>query len=354
MSRNYIPTPNPDTFIDHPSHAKPGIWPFSDRLHVLTMLENPIRWRSRYANYHAFERHVADAGAILYTCEIALGGRHFEITQPDNPRHLQLRTRCEMWHKENALNLLATRLPDGARCIATVDADVHFVRTDWAQETLHLLQHYDVLQMFSEVHNLGPNSTELTRRGSFMWNYLENRAAPHDKDFTKWTGKNTPGYSGVGGGKWNHTGFAWAYRRSAWNMLGGLLDWCILGSADYHMATALIGDVGLSLNSEFPKHYRDLCHIWEMLAQPVRTNPNGGIGYMPGAILHRFHGSTKNRSYSNRWKLLARTQFDPEIDLKRDWQGLYQLTGRSMELRDGLRAYNRMRDEDSTDTAGML
>jgi hypothetical protein len=35
-------------------------------------------------------------------------------------------------------------------------------------------------------------------------------------------------------------------------------------------------------------------------------------------------------------------------DIKRDWQGLWQLTDRKIRLRDELRAYFRSRDEDST------
>jgi hypothetical protein len=66
------------------------------------------------------------------------------------------------------------------------------------------------------------------------------------------------------------------------------------------------------------------------------------------------HGSTINRAYNQRWKLLGRTGFDPDLDLKRDWQGLWQLTDHNPELRDGLRAYARLRDEDSPDTRGMI
>jgi hypothetical protein len=67
-----------------------------------------------------------------------------------------------------------------------------------------------------------------------------------------------------------------------------------------------------------------------------------------------FHGSTVNRAYSQRWKLLGRTGFDPDLDLKRDWQGLWQLTDHNPELRDGLRAYARLRDEDSPGTRGII
>ena len=341
----------------HPSHARADIQPLADRLHVLTMLENPLRWRARYRNYWMFERHVEQSGAILYTCEIAFGEREFEITRAGNPRHLQLRASSEVWRKENALNLLAARLPADAKYLAWIDADVQFARPDWTQETLHLLQHYDVIQMFSHVQNIGPNYEPVSERRSFMWNYAENRQKPHHADFARWSSAGSSGYGGSGSdaGAWKHTGFAWAARRSAWDKLGGLIDWAILGAADYHMATALTGNVDQSLNRYFPARYRALCEEWQNRAvKYVLRNPSGGVGYMPGLILHHFHGSTANRAYNERWKLLARTGFDPDLDLKRDWQGLWQLTDHNPELRDGLRAYARLRDEDSPDTRGMI
>ena len=60
-------------------------------------------------------------------------------------------------------------------------------------------------------------------------------------------------------------------------------------------------------------------------------------------------GAKRNRSYDQRWKFLAQSGYDPQLDLKRDWQGLYQLTDRSATLRDGIRQYARMRNEDSTE-----
>jgi hypothetical protein len=73
-----------------------------------------------------FQRHVETSGATLYTFEVAFGGREFEITEPNNPRHLQLRASSELWRKENALNLMAQRLPAEAQYLAWIDADVQF------------------------------------------------------------------------------------------------------------------------------------------------------------------------------------------------------------------------------------
>lgn len=354
-------------FITHPSQAKPGIHTFPDSLYVLTMLENPLRWRSRYQNYSQFERMVEESGAILYTAEVALGGRKFEVTTPDNPQHLQLRTQCEFWHKENALSLLAARLPASCKYLATFDADIEFARRDWAQEILHQLQHYDVIQPFSHALNLGADDepTDYSPPHSFLYQWTHSGIAPHaeafmadrpvrwttkgveKKDTTVITGESSFSFSaGMGVEAW-HPGLAWAYRKSAWDTLGGPMDWLPTGSGDWHMANALIGQLMDCLDHRHTASYKRNCQIWQDRAIEVRDNPNGGLGCMPGLLLHRFHGTHRNRQYEHRHKFVINVEFDPDLDLKRDWQGLWQLTARSPKLRDGLRDYARMRDEDA-------
>jgi hypothetical protein len=339
--------------VSHPSHARPELQPLADELYVLTVLSNPMRWRNRYWNYAMFEREALAAGAQLYVAEVALGDRAFEITQAGNPRHLQLRTQDELWHKENALNLLLARLPAGARYVAWIDADVKFARPDWVQETLHQLQHYQIVQMFSQVQNLGP---DFAGRGAFSYGfgycYLE--GLPE----LAWPGpmtKKTPGFRGYPGpypdpgpypygqGVYWHPGFAWAARKSALDALGGFLDFAILGSGDWHMATALIGQVDKSLWSGYHPNFKRWARQWQERAERyVRRN----LGYVPGLLLHAYHGEKANRNYDKRYKLMAAGRYNPERDLKRDWQGLWQLNPENRQLRDAIRRYGRLRRED--------
>jgi hypothetical protein len=354
--------PGSENFIDHPSHAKPGIHVYPDRLYVLTMLENPIRWRSRYQNFSQFQRMVDESGAILYVAEVAFENRAFEITDAGNPRHLQLRAESEVWRKENTLNLLAARLPPDCQKLATLDADVEFARRDWAQEILHQLAHYDVIQPFSHAINLDSNAApqDDVPPTSFMFRWCENGIAPHSPDFMEdrpviWTTKGVKrdheaptknGYPGVEGiQKW-HPGLAWAFRKSAWDALGGMPDWLITGSGDWFLANALIGHLMAALDQRHTDSYKRWCQILQDRCVPIRDNPEGGLGYMPGLILHRYHGTHRNRMYEKRHEFVINCGFDPELDLKRDWQGLWQLTGRNPRLRDGLRVYNRSRNED--------
>lgn len=297
------------------------------KLYVVTPIINPCRYQSRYKLYQDFCKMVADAGAILFTVEVAFGNRPFVVTEEGNPRHVQLRTWSELWHKENQINLGIQRLPQDWEYVAWIDADVSFARPDWVRETIHQLQHYHVVQMFSVAHDLGPNHDAFQKHYGFAYSYLNNLKG--NKDYSNW-----------------HPGFAWAARRGAINDLGGLIDYAILGAADRHMAFSLIGRGKATIHSKLQGGYAQELGLWEERAEKyVRRN----IGYVPGLLCHYWHGKKRDRRYRERWEVLVRNNYDPDLDLKRDWQGLYQLTDRNIQLRDDLRDYFRSRNEDSID-----
>ena len=80
--------------------------------------------------------------------------------------------------------------------------------------------------------------------------------------------------------------------------LGGLMDFCILGSADRHMALALIGKAALSLHRGCSLAYQKRVLAWEARAERiVRRNVN----YVPGLLTHWWHGKKRDRGYVERW-----------------------------------------------------
>jgi hypothetical protein len=372
--------------IDHPSQAQPGIHTYPDKLYVCTVLENPLRWRSRYRNFWIYDNMCRKAGVESYVAEIAFGGRAFEITEPDNPKHLQLRTRDELLHKENALNLLIQRLPADAEYIGILDADMQFVRQDWAQEAMHLLQHYKVLQGFSDYLDLGPNSEPLQVHsgGSFVCRELQNPphnplVGQHDTKCPRHPKNNHEHHKHHGPcpcppcpkwcchGKPHHyvpcdpyiypfgkkfgarlPGLAWFWRKSALNEVGGLLDWAMGGSADLYMALALFNRLDTLNLSLFTENFQRMAMEWQERAERyIRRN----VGFMPGTALHYWHGHKERRQYVSRDSLMRRLGFDPLKHIKRDWQGLWCLHDdgsiNSIQIRDGLRHLARLRDEDS-------
>lgn len=312
-------------------------------LYVITSLFNPIRYKSRWKLYERFVQHVTDAGAKLVTVEAAFGERAFvaphvddRAPRPRDHQHVQVRTSHELWLKENMLNIGVSRLPHDWKYVAFVDADVFFSRPNWVTETIHALQHYSVVQMFSEAVDLGPEHEIIGKHRGFAWCHLNGVEPPPAHTY----------YGAIkadGIHKW-HPGWAWAFRRDAFDHLGGLIDFAILGAADNHMAKALIHTAADSIHPAVHPNYRKMVLEWEKRADKhIRQN----IGYVSGLLQHGFHGPKGNRGYWSRWKILTDNKFDPETDIKRDWQNLYQLTDKNFKLRDGVREYFRSRNEDS-------
>jgi hypothetical protein len=319
----------------HPSHTHLGIRAIDQQLHVLCTVENPQRSTNRYKAYWEFSKHVEDSGAILWTCEIAFGERTFEVTEAENPRHLRLRSSEEVMHKENGQNLLAMRLPLEAQYIAMIDADLRFQRANWVQETLHLLQHYPIIQMYSHIMDLGPSYKPLkspwTQQG---WVHAIVQAAPL---------RNVYGQR-IAGKEWGTPGGAWAYRRSALNDVGGLLDWNIVGPGDWMMALGLYGRMEDCLRPAYTSGYKSMARAWQLLAE---THIRGSVGYMEGLVVHSWHGDRSDRGYRYKPQFIADCQFDPITDLKRDTQGLWTLTGKNQRLGQGLKEIERLKNSDS-------
>lgn len=312
-------------------------------LHVISVISNPVRYASRYRLYRDFAERMRAAGVIHHTVELSFGARPYEIVHNGHGRHIKVRTFEELWHKENMINIGIAALPEDWEYVAWIDADIVFTNPDWAVETVHQLQHHHVVQLFSHAIDMGPRRETLQSFAGFAYMYHQGGCCPPK-------GHGWTPYCGPPKGNvfW-HPGYAWAARREAIDHLGGLLDFPILGSADHHMAMALIGEAGRSIHKGVSHAYRAEVMEWQGRAE---HHIQRDIGYVDGTILHHWHGKKADRKYVDRWHILVDNQFDPRTDLKRDCQHLWQLrveSPRQRRLRDQIRAYFRQRLEDSID-----
>lgn len=311
-----------------------------NNFHVVTMISNPARFLSRYKIYRQWIEAMKTTGVNVVTVEVAFGDRPFEVTEKDNPNHVQLRTKDELWIKECALNIgmqyICQIWPD-AKYFAWIDADVFPMRTmkDWLLETVQQLQHYQVVQMFEHAVDLDPQYNVLSKpHQGFFASYVKS-GFQLPEDHGNWK------YYGAG-----HPGFAYAANREAIDHLGGLIDFAILGAADRHMAMGLIGQIEKSMPGGLSPAYRAELLQWQNRAV---KHLKMDVGYVPGGIYHYFHGKKVNRKYADRWKVLVDTQYDPNTDLKKDSQGLWQIEDsedRQIMLRNKLRLYFKNRNED--------
>ena len=287
---------------------------------------------------------MSKQGANLLVVEQAFGKREFQVTDKDNPMHLQLRTDTELWHKENMINLGINRLSmidPSWEYVAWVDVDLHFNRDDIILETAQQLQHYDIVQMFSNAIDLDPNYNIHRMYKGFAYMYHENNFYPPHG-----TGKGGYYLYGINKDEYWHPGFAWAARREAIDKTN-ILDRAILGAGDHHMALSLIGIGERSLHQNCTPEYKKYVMSWQHNAlHAFKKN----IGYVPGTVSHYWHGSKINRKYWGRWNIINNNKFDPITDLTTDSQGMYKLNmghgERSIRLRNELRQYFRQRNED--------
>jgi hypothetical protein len=308
------------------------------RFHVLTVVSNPWRYKSRYENFKRFEKGVLAETPNLWVVELMTGRRPAAITDSANPKHIQLWATSlhgDLWQKEAMLNVavmhLTRQAPDW-QYVMWADADILF-EPGWAKECVQMLHHYDIVQGFSHAIDLGPNNECLQVQDGFVW-CMEKKKKPHSKAYENY-----------------HSGFVWAARRKALADLGGFIDTAILGSADRYMASALYGKLARDILGfdKFHEAYNQPALLWQERAKKhIKRN----VGYLPQTIRHLFHGRKQLRGYGSRFKLLQKYQFNPETDLKRDLSGIWQLvvdTPRQMGFRDDVRKYMRARSEDSID-----
>jgi hypothetical protein len=300
-------------------------------LHVIGVTSNLERWNSRYRLAREWiDRMRATPCVSLHLVEAAYGDRQHELVE-EKEHGLRLRVDTNAWIKENMINVgVRHLLPCDWRYVAWIDTDIEFRNPSWAQETLHQLQHFAVVQPWSHCVDVGHRGAVLDTHVSF--------------GYSDCTGeRRRKGTFNPNGYTYGHTGYAWAATRGWWEQVEGLMDFCILGSADHHMALACVGESEKTIHSKMiPSFFRRILE-WETRAMRVT---HGEVGFVEGRIEHHFHGPKKRRYYKERWKILVDAGFDPDKDLMRDEQGVFKIVGKPA-LERAIRQYNRSRLEDS-------
>jgi len=243
-------------------------------------------------------------------------------------KHLTFRSKSTVWLKENLINMGVESLPRSWKYMAWIDADLEFLNQNWVEDTVKELQDADVVQMWRSAINLGPNGEALKTDKSFAYMFVGSG--------TKWNPTDKYGF-------W-HPGYAWACTRSAYEQMGGLVEWAILGSGDRHMAMAFAGLATQSCPGTVHENYKGLLRLFESRVKDFK------VSWVDGTIVHHWHGSFANRRYKERWDILTKNAYDPAIDIEFTRQGLVQLSKHGQRFEQFLNEYFIGRKEDGNDT----
>lgn len=301
--------------------------PIENKLHVVLCISNPCLYARRYILIKEFinRMELEETDVIIYVVEYAYKNQRFIITDPKNPRHLQIRTEVPIWHKENMINVgIKKLLPKNWKAVAWIDSDLDFDSPTWANDTLKVLNGTkDIVQLFSQCIDMNMNEEAMNVFTGFGHQYV--RGLPYSKDLVRF---------------W-HPGFAWACTRKAYEKMGGLYELGILGSGDNIMALSLIQKANKAINESSNQDYIQSALDFQERVKTLR------LGYVPGIIRHYFHGSKKNRQYGERWQILVKHQYSPICHIAYDKDGvLIPSKDCPKELLADILTYFKQRNED--------
>jgi hypothetical protein len=314
---------------------------------AITAYFNPQRARRRYANYQVFRRALP---LPLLTVEWSPDGC-FELGPDAADQVLHLAGGDLMWQKERLLNTAVTALPGDCDAVAWLDCDVLFPDADWVAQMESGLRRASMLQLFSRVVHLPPESgappegthgpggatlvrTALARTGAAdigAGRALDHPDAAESAERHRLARRPSSGH-------------AWAARRELLSA-HSLYDACIGGVGDMAIALAALGHADRFIG-DYPLNAAQVAH-YRHWAEPFARAVGGRVGCLPGPIYHLFHGHMVDRQYRSRLAPLAAGGFDPRLHLTAAAHGPWEWSGRAEPLRLLMAEYFAGRREDA-------
>ena len=299
--------------------------PIEKKLNVIVVISNPCLYTTRYKLFNEFIKRLDEDEYIeVFVVELIYKNQKFIVTDSKNKNHLQLKCDVPIWHKENMINLGVKLLPTKWKAFAWIDADIEFENNSWALDTLKVLNgSKDIIQLFSHCIDMNKDETTIQIFNSFGYNFCKNKK-----------------YSTKGLDYW-HPGYAWAITRKAYEKMGGIYDKGVVGSGDNIIALSLINNTKSFLSYNYHTDYKQSMIEYQEVSKTLR------LGYVPGIIRHYFHGTKKNRKYTERWQILIKHQYSPEKHLMYNELGLLVPTPECpTEFLDDIMNYFKERKED--------
>lgn len=282
-------------------------------LHCISSYFNPTNSKKIKENYLTFRKNLK---VPLTTVELAFNDQPFFISDSIKIRGDRNNI---MWQKERLLNIAIDSLPNNIDKIAWIDADILFENEKWFYDTEKELDDYGAVQLFEYVSEIN-GSTDLLYNNSIGF-------AKCHKDQL-----DIP---------WPKPGLCWAANRDI--LSDGLYDKDISGSNDTYQLIIWCGMWN---------------HHWLYRMSPINRKEFllgnykqyekvlGNIGYVKGNIKHLYHGQFKNRQYYHRLDILENHNFNPDLDISINAQGIFYWSSNKPILHEQIGQYFIDRKDD--------
>ncbi len=282
---------------------------------VCIVFFSPVGFQRPIDNFVSVCEDMLRARFPTFVLELLRPGQASQATHRLNPQgsdkdflHITtIESDSVLFAKENLQNLLARRVPRTFQKLCFIDADIYFDTADWYQRCSSGLDVYDVLQPFEHAKWLNKdNNTNNAPSKLATAKILAKHAEPRF-DLT-------------------HPGFAWAFKRSAFEKIGGYYEGHFAGGGDIAFATALVGK---PLDAFLPPTLAiDAAPMrtpsWDMYARNVKATQLQ-IGYLPEiTALHMYHGPYFERKYGLRCNFLPQRDTSGEYPVRRRGDGLLE------------------------------
>jgi hypothetical protein len=301
-------------------------------LQVITCFFNPGRYRTKRENYERFMAPLRAGRVPTITVECAFNDDPFEL--PASQGVIQVRGRSVMFQKERMLNLALPHLDPACTKVAWLDADVMFERADWVKAASAALDEYVVIQPFEECYRLPRGASAYAGCGERWRSFAE--------AYCQTSGAVATGRYKEHG----HVGFAWAARRTLLDKVG-LRDVDPNGHSDHLMAHAMIGDWNTVCTRRLVGAVGPYAESTRRWARRFYAEVQGSLGYVPGALMHLWHGRIADRRYYTLALRLRAFGFDPDRHLSLGPSGIWEWSGEAASMDAEYRRYFAERREDA-------
>jgi hypothetical protein len=244
---------------------------------------------------------------------------------------LVVQSNSYMFYKELLLNKLEPLVPEKYTKLVFLDADVLLDSPDWLDQISKSLDKYDIIQPFREACWLTPDNTRVAANKLSYGFALAKKRPLTMSTFYHY-----------------HPGFAWAFKRDVFRKVGGFYDKSIIGGGDIALVLAMFpGHVSDSDFIRANAHGRFGEFVLESWREYYNTfkEVNPRIGCLPIKLFHLFHGVTKDRNYTERYRAISKVLtggWNDEIFLNKD--GLFEFN--NPIINDVLYKYFKDRNED--------